>query len=66
MREIFRDYPIFLVSPEGDLCGQIAARLHDYDSLAEAARTAGMDFSERFSEKGYINSVNQLYRSFNG
>lgn len=66
MREIFRDYPLFLVSTVGDLCGQIEARLLDYDSLADAAMTAGMDFRERFSEKGYINSVNQIYSSYDG
>lgn len=66
MREIFRDYPLFLVSPDGDLYGQIAARLQDYDSLADAAVKAGFDFRERFSEKAYINSLSQIYSSFNG
>lgn len=66
MREIFRDYPIFLVSPEGDLSGQIAARLQDYDSLIDAAATANINFRERFSEKAYINKLNEIYISCNG
>ncbi|MBE0674532.1 MAG: glycosyltransferase family 4 protein [Bacteroidales bacterium] len=66
MREIFRDYPLFLVSPEGDLSGQIAVRLQDYDSLADAAMDASMSFRERFSEQAYIDSLNKIYTSCNG
>ncbi|MDF1559929.1 MAG: glycosyltransferase family 4 protein [Bacteroidales bacterium] len=66
MREIFRDYPLFLVSPEGDLSGQVAALMQDYDSLANAAISAGVNFRERFSEKGYIDTLDKIYLSFNG
>jgi glycosyltransferase involved in cell wall biosynthesis len=63
MREIFRDYPVFLVSPEGDLPGKIAERLKDYGLLADAAMTAGMNFRKRFSEKAYISSLDKIYLS---
>jgi glycosyltransferase involved in cell wall biosynthesis len=66
MREIFRDYPLFLVSPDGDLCSQIAERLRDYDSLADQTMKAGLNFRERFSERAYINSLNQIYASCHG
>ena len=63
MREIFRDYPVFLVSPDEDLPGQIADRLRDYSRLAEAVKAAEMNFRERFSEKAYINSLDKIYLS---
>ena len=66
MREIFRDYPLFLVSPDKDLCSQITERLEDYDSLADQAIKAGMTFRERFSERAYINTMNQIYASCHG
>jgi glycosyltransferase involved in cell wall biosynthesis len=66
MREIFRDFPLFLVSPEGDLCDEIAGKLKDYDKLSGAAEKAGINFRERFSEEAYIDSMNRIYTSCNG
>lgn len=66
MREIFRDYPIFLVPSGGDIAGQVASRLLDYGSLANAAGSAGDDFRERFSENNYIRQLNMIYSSFYG
>lgn len=64
MREIFRDYPVFLLESGGDISGQVVSRLLDYDSLALSARIAGDDFRERFSEKNYIGQLNRIYSSF--
>lgn len=66
MREIFHDYPIFLVASGGDISGQVASRLIDYGNLAHAARIAGDDFRERFSESNYIRQLNRIYSSFYG
>jgi len=66
MREIFRDYPLFLVSAEADLCDQIAERLRDYGAMLEEANVAGNNFRERFSEEAYINSIKEIYSSFHG
>ncbi len=64
MREIFRDYPLFLLESGGEISGQVVSRLSDYDSLARAARIAGDDFRERFSEKNYIGQLKSIYNTF--
>lgn len=66
MREIFRDYPLFLVAAGADLCGQIEERLRDYGKLAEETKVAGNNFRERFSEEAYIKSIKEIYSSFHG
>ena len=66
MREIFRDYPLFLVSAGVDMCDQVAERLSDYGKLCEAATAARNSFRERFSEEAYINSIKDIYSSFHG
>ena len=66
MREIFRDYPVFLVSSVGDISGEVASRLLDYGSLARAAGSAGDEFRKRFSENNYISQLNRIYSSFYG
>lgn len=65
MREIFRDYPVFLVATDNNLCSSIAERLQDYDTLSAAAVSAGISFRERFSGESYIENMNIIYSTFN-
>jgi glycosyltransferase involved in cell wall biosynthesis len=66
MREIFRDYPVFLVHPDEDLTGRIEERINEYDALSDAAESAGISFRERFSGQSYIESMNIIYSTWNG
>lgn len=66
MREIFRDYPVFLVVPDQDLPRRIAELIHDYDVLSDAAADAAINFRQRFSEQSYIESLNIIYSTLNG
>ncbi|MDI9533341.1 MAG: glycosyltransferase [Bacteroidota bacterium] len=65
MQEIFRGYPVFLLSAEGDIAGQVIARLRDYETLLSAAGDACRDFRKRFSEEAYIKKLDAIYNSFN-
>jgi glycosyltransferase involved in cell wall biosynthesis len=65
MQEIFRDYPLFLLSTEEDIAEQVIARLRDYEALLSAAGNACRDFRKRFSEEAYIKKLNAIYTSFN-
>lgn len=66
MREIFRDYPVFLVDSSGDLPCQIEERINKYEVLSDAAEKAGLSFRERFSGQSYIESMNIIYSTWNG
>ena len=64
MREIFRDYPDFLVDAEGDLRQQIHKKLLDHDHLSGLALKASEDFRTRFSMKAHIAALGKIYSSF--
>ncbi len=66
MREIFSDYPVFLVDPDSDPGSRIAVLLQNYEALSDAATSAGKSFRERFSDHSYIESMNNIYSTWNG
>jgi glycosyltransferase involved in cell wall biosynthesis len=65
MREIFCDFPEFLVSSDGDLQQEVYERLLNYDMLCNLATEALRSFRARFSEESYINSLDTIYHSLN-
>lgn len=65
MREIFRDYPEFLVKPGEDLCRQVCDRLNDYGRLRDLASGAEREFRKRFSTEGHIEALRLIYNSLN-
>jgi len=65
MREIFCNYPEFLISAENDLFQQIYDKLLNYNYLFLSAQKARDEFLVRFSVNEHINSLNKIYNSFN-
>jgi glycosyltransferase involved in cell wall biosynthesis len=64
MREIFCDFPEFLVSINSKIRQVIYEKLLNYSRLCDLTALACQSFSKRFSEKSYINYLNILYHSF--
>ena len=64
MREIFRDYPEFLLNPGSDVADQVCRKLADYDRLLSLAGRAGAEFRKRFSPEEHIETLDGIYRSF--
>lgn len=64
MREIFLDYPDFLVPSDGDLGQQIHRKLIDHDHLSALALEASDNFRNRFSVKSHIAALENIYSSF--
>ncbi len=64
MKEIFCDFPEFLVSSDGETRKQVYEKLLNYDRLCKLAMEAYPGFSTRFSEESYISDLNKIYHSF--
>lgn len=61
MREIFRDYPEFLVNLDSRLFETIVKKLHDFKQLSQSAVKARTAFAERFGVRKHIEQIRSLY-----
>lgn len=66
LREIFRNYPQFLV-PKGDQMElMVLEKVSNLNELKRLVPEVGVEFRERFSMDQHINSLRQVYESFDG
>ncbi len=66
LREIFGNYPQFLV-PSGDLMeSAILEKVRNLNELNRLVPEVATEFSERFSLEQHINGLRQVYDSFDG
>jgi glycosyltransferase involved in cell wall biosynthesis len=61
MKEIFKDYPEFLVELNEHIFESIIDRLNHYDSLVESVTRARQDFLRRFNLENHLGRVKALY-----
>jgi len=64
MKEIFMNYPEFLVEPDQNLEFSILKKIEQLDSLRLSAERAATEFRERFSLKQHLIKVKDIYASF--
>jgi len=62
MKEIFRDYPEFLVELDTHIFDSIINKLKNYDSLMESVSRARNDFIEKFNVENHIGRIKELYQ----
>jgi glycosyltransferase involved in cell wall biosynthesis len=65
MKEIFRNYPEFLVDLDQNLELNILQKIERLDSLRLLAEKAAVEFRERFSLNQHISKIEKIYASFN-
>ena len=61
MKEIFKNYPDFLVNPDENLEVSILNKIGNIDKLTNLTLKAAEEFRERFSLEKHINTLNRLY-----
>ena len=66
MREIFRDFPGFIVEADNGLEGNLIRKLREPDRLRELTHAARIQFSERFSLANHIKVLNGIYIKADG
>jgi glycosyltransferase involved in cell wall biosynthesis len=66
MREIFRDFPGFIVEADNGLEGNVIRKLREPDRLRELTHAARIQFSERFSLANHIKVLNGIYIKADG
>lgn len=64
MREIFRDFPEFLVKVDDNLADNVIQMLKGKDKLGEVALKARDQFMTRFSTETHIAALDRIYKSF--
>lgn len=64
MREIFRDFPEFIVKVDDNLADNVIQMLKEKDKLREAALKARDQFLARFSTEAHITALDRIYKSF--
>lgn len=65
MKEIFVNYPDFLVPSEGNHTENVPLKLKDYNNLKKKCNQARSEFESRFSSKQHIEKLSHLYAEFN-
>jgi glycosyltransferase involved in cell wall biosynthesis len=65
MREIFRDFPDFIVKVDNNLTDNVIQMLKEKDKLKELALKARDQFLTRFSVETHITALDRIYKSFN-
>jgi len=66
MREIFRDFPEFILRTDDSLAEQIRDRLSQIEDLRDLALKARRQFGRRFSMEAHIKTLDEIYRTFDG
>jgi glycosyltransferase involved in cell wall biosynthesis len=61
MREIFRVFPVFLISQDAKLPEAILNKMKDFDQLNRAAVLARESFMARFSPQAHLDALAELY-----
>lgn len=65
MKEIFKDFPEFIVRSDADLFQTVYRNLLDIKTLKARTLKARESFKRRFSTEVHTNTLNKLYHSFN-
>ena len=65
MREIFIDFPEFLISLDDNLNDAVLHKLDDINKLKELTLKARTQFLNRFSVEAHTTALDRLYKSFN-
>jgi len=65
MKEIFQNYPEFLVDLDENLENNIIEKIRNIDELKIKAREAAIEFRSRFSMEQHIEKLEEIYNSFN-
>lgn len=66
MKEIFRDFPEFIIDLDKNLMDNIFRKLNDLNKLRDLTLMARDQFLKRFSIETYINALDKVYNSLNG
>ncbi len=64
MKEIFKDYPMFLLESGNQLKEQVYDKVKALHELKKLAGQARKNFADRFSLENHVRSLNQIYNSF--
>ena len=64
LREIFRNYPQFLVPADGRMESDILEKINDLEKLKKLVAEAAEEFRTRFSTEQHINGLKNVYSSF--
>ncbi len=64
LREIFRNYPVFLVPDDDKMEGAILEKVRNFDELRAATINAYPEFIVRFSEEQHVTRLRMIYDSF--
>ena len=61
MREIFCDFPVFLISQDANFPEALLNKMKDFDQLNRAAVLARESFMARFSPQAHLDALEELY-----
>lgn len=64
MKEIFENFPEFLVELNDDLEANIINKIKNYKLLVEKTKAAAEEFKIRFSKENHLNKLNEIYSSY--
>lgn len=64
MREIFRDFPEFILRNDDSLTDQVLPLLRQIEDLRRLASKARLQFRKRFSREAHIRTLAEIYRTF--
>lgn len=64
MREIFQNYPEFLVNPDKDLSINIIRKLENLQELKLLAEKAKLDFTKKYSLENHLSDLGSVYDKF--
>jgi hypothetical protein len=61
MREIFRVFPLFLLSQDANFSEAVTEKIKDFDQLNRSAVLARESFMARFSPQAHLDALAGLY-----
>jgi glycosyltransferase involved in cell wall biosynthesis len=61
MKEIFSEYPEFLVELDNHIFDSIICKLKNLDSLKISVSKARKDFARKFNAENHMNRIKELY-----
>lgn len=64
MKEIFRNFPEFLVNLDENLEQNILLNIEQLESLRTLTKNAAKEFNERFSLNQHVKKIEEIYESF--
>ncbi len=65
MKEIFSDYPEFILENDSGIEMNVVKKLENLDALRALARKAGKEFALRYSLNSHVNALKEIYHSLN-